>query len=326
MKKIKLLILMLYMTLILPVNTFAYSDYIIPGGQSVGIEIETEGILVVGFYKVEGKLNKGNPNLKVGDRIIKVEDKKISSIEELVSTMEELMVDNKVSLTFLRDGKTKTTELELIYSENTYKTGLYVKDSITGIGTLTYIDPETMIYGALGHEIIESNSSQKVEVKTGTIFRSSITSIDRSVSGTPGGKNAKFYSNTTYGTISKNVVSGIYGVYTSELPTSQTVKVGNTDEIKKGKAYIYTVLSGEELGKYEINITKVDATSDIKNIYFEVTDKVLLEKTGGIIQGMSGSPIIQDDKIVGAVTHVVVSNPSTGFGISIVKMLEEGEK
>ncbi len=323
MKNIGVFIGTILINLMLPLNILAYSDYVIPGGQSVGIEINTKGILIVGFYKVDGKLNKGD--LKVGDRITEVNGIEINTVDELVSTIEKEMKDDKVEITYIRNDKTRKTDLSLVYEDSTYKTGLYVKDSITGIGTLTYIDPETKIYGALGHEIIESNTDYTVEVKSGTIFRSSITSIDRSVSGTPGGKNAKFFSNTVFGQIEKNVTSGIYGEYTSTLPDTERIKVASLDEVEEGKAYIYTVLNGEELGKYEIEITKIDKRSETKNLYFKVTDKTLLEKTGGIVQGMSGSPIIQNDKIIGAVTHVVVSNPSSGYGISIITMLEEGE-
>ena len=323
MKKIGVFIGTILVNLMLPLNILAYSDYVIPGGQSVGIEINTKGILIVGFYKVDGKLNKGD--LKVGDRITEVNGIDINTVDELVSTIEKEMKDDKVEITYIRNDKTRKTDLGLVYEDSTYKTGLYVKDSITGIGTLTYIDPDTKIYGALGHEIIESNTNYTVEVKSGTIFRSSITSIDRSVSGTPGGKNAKFFSNTVFGQIEKNVTSGIYGEYTSTLPDTERMKIASLDEVEEGKAYIYTVLNGEELGKYEIEITKIDKKSETKNLYFKVTDKNLLEKTGGIVQGMSGSPIIQNDKIIGAVTHVVVSNPSNGYGISIITMLEEGE-
>lgn len=323
MKK-RLIILLL--TLLLPINVLGYSNYIIPGGKSVGIEINTDGIMIVGFYKVDGKTNRGNPELRVGDRITKVNDEKVTTVKELISKIDENMSSNQVKLSYLRDNKENMTTLDLIYENDTYKTGLYVKDSITGIGTITYIDPSTKVFGALGHEIIESNSNEIVDVKTGKVFRSVITSIDRSVSGTPGGKNAKFYSNTVYGDIDKNGITGIYGNYTSSLENEKTLPIASLDEVKTGSAKIYTVLDGEEVGEYDIEITKIDSKNEIKNIYFEVKDKELLERTGGIVQGMSGSPIIQDGKIIGAVTHVVVSNPASGYGISIIKMLEDGEK
>lgn len=323
MKK-RLIILLL--TLLLPINVLGYSNYIIPGGKSVGIEINTDGIMIVGFYKVDGKTNRGNPELRIGDRITKVNDEKVTTVKELISKIDDNMSSNQVKLSYLRDNKENTTTLDLIYENDTYKTGLYVKDSITGIGTITYIDPSTKVFGALGHEIIESNSNEIVDVKTGKVFRSVITSIDRSVSGTPGGKNAKFYSNTVYGDIDKNGITGIYGNYTSSLENEKTLPIASLDEVKTGSAKIYTVLDGEEVGEYDIEITKIDSKNEIKNIYFEVKDKELLERTGGIVQGMSGSPIIQDGKIIGAVTHVVVSNPASGYGISIIKMLEDGEK
>jgi len=324
MKKKKLLLLL--MVIFMPINTLAYSDYIIPGGQSVGIEINSNGILIVGFYKINGKLNKGTPNLQIGDKIMSVEGVKVNTVNDLVETIENKMHDNTVEVTYARNGKEYKSTLILKYEDGTYKTGLYVKDSITGIGTLTYIDPDTHIYGALGHEVLESNTNSLVEVKTGEIFRSVITSIDRSVSGTPGGKNAKFYSNTIFGDIDKNTITGIYGKFTSSIPDIEALKVANIDEVKKGSAKILTVLEDETIGEYDIEITKIDAKNEIKNIYFEVTDRTLLERSGGIVQGMSGSPIIQDNKLIGAVTHVVVSNPASGYGISIIKMLEEGEK
>lgn len=326
MKKFNKLMLALTISLATPLNTFAYAEYIIPGGESVGIEINSDGILVVGFYKVNGKYNKGNPAIKVGDKIQEVNGKTVNSVEEMVNSMEANVDRGIASIKVLRDGKEKFIDLELVKEGESYKTGLYVKDEITGIGTLTYIDPESLIYGALGHNVVETNTNRLVEVKTGTIFRSSITSIDRSVAGTPGGKNAKFYSSNIYGTIKKNTASGIYGMYTNTIPDKNAIQVAQPDEIHVGEAKIYTVLNGETLGEYTINITKVDPSNPTKNIYFEVTDPTLLEKTGGIVQGMSGSPIIQDDKIIGAVTHVVISNPSNGYGINITTMLEEGER
>ncbi len=326
MKKVKKILTFCFLFIIFPIVPLAYSDYIIPGGESVGIEISTDGIMVVGFYKVNGKFNKGTPSIKIGDRIAKVNGKKIYTVNELVEEMESHVDDGGAKLTVLRDKQEKEIVLDLIKEDETYKTGLYVKDEISGIGTLTYIDPNTKIYGALGHNIVESNTQKLVEVRTGNIFESSITSIDRSTRGTPGGKNAKFYSNNKYGTIEKNTLAGIYGDYTSVLPIKEALRVAKIDEIEEGKAQIVTVLEGKKLGYYDIEITKVDKFNETKNIYFEVKDKELLEKTGGIVQGMSGSPIIQNNKIIGAVTHVIISNPANGYGISIIKMLEEGER
>lgn len=310
------------MCFMFPFEVLAYSKYIIPGGNTLGIEINSDGIMVIGFYEINGKLNKSN--LKVGDYIKKVNDKDVSSILELTNEIENNDKDS-ITITYKRDDKLLTTKLNLIYENNIYKTGLYVKDKITGIGTLSYIDPETHIYGALGHEIVESSHNKIVEIKTGNIFKNTITSITKSISGHPGSKNAKFYKNMTYGTITKNTNKGIYGIYNDPLPSAKALPVASKDEIVVGKASILTVLENEEIKSYDIEITSINETSKTKNISFIITDNELLKKTGGVVQGMSGSPIIQNDKIIGAVTHVVVDEPKSGYGIFITSMLKEGE-
>ena len=324
MKKLKIFIISLL--LLVPINVFAYSDFIIPGGETLGIEINSKGIMVIGFYQINGKYNRGNPELKPGDYITKVNDINVNTVDDLTDVIEDNISKSEVKITYDRNGKIKTTNLELVKDDNIYKTGLYVKDSITGIGTLSYIDPETKVFGALGHEIVESNTKSTVEIKSGIIFRNYITSIDKSTNGVPGSKNAKFYYDTTYGRIIKNTNVGIYGIYDAMLPQKDLIEVAEPNEIKIGKAYIETVLNGEEIKQYDINITGINESSDIKNINFEIIDEDLLDKTGGVVQGMSGSPIIQNNKIIGAVTHVVIDNPSNGYGIFITTMLEEGEK
>lgn len=322
MKK-KIIVIMTLLSLILPLNVLAYSNYIIPGGENIGIEVKNDGIMIIGFYKVNNEYNKNG--LKIGDVIKKVNDIEVTTINELVNTIENEQKDNKIKLTILRGKNEKEIDFELIYDNNKYKTGLYVKDSITGIGTLTYIDPTTKIYGALGHEIIESNTKQKIEVRTGSIFESNVTSIDRSESGNAGTKNAKYNSDNVYGIIKENTESGIYGTYEVTLPDKDLIEVASPDEIKKGKATILTVLEGNKVEEFKINILNIDYNNDIKNIYFEITDKNLINQTGGIVQGMSGSPIIQNNKIIGAVTHVIINEPVTGYGIFITTMLTEGE-
>lgn len=323
MKK-KIIIFLSILSVILPFNVFAYSNYLIVGGENIGIDVKNNGILIIGFYKINNEYNKNN--LKIGDIIKKVNQIEVSSINDLTKTIEKEQVNNEVTLTIERNKTIKEINFKLIKENNKYKTGLYVKDSITGIGTLTYIDPTTSIYGALGHEILESKTMQTIEVKTGTIFESNITSIDRSSEGNAGTKNAKFNYKNTFGTITKNTESGIYGEYNVEMPNKELIEVGNPNEIKTGKAKILTVLEGNQVEEFEINIISIEKNSNIKNIYFEITDKELISKTGGIVQGMSGSPIIQNNKIVGAVTHVIVKEPITGYGIFITTMLEEGER
>lgn len=309
--------------LIFPLNVLAYSSKVYVGGDTLGIELKTQGVMVIGFYKVKGRYNSGS--LKEGDYIIKVGDNQVSSINELTNAIESNVNNDSVEVTYKRNDKEYKTTLKLVQENNVYKTGLYVKDGITGIGTLTYVDPESKVYGALGHEIIESNSSSLVEVKTGKIFKNSITSIDKSVTGTPGSKNAKFYKETDYGTIEKNTIYGIYGKYKKSI-NNELLEVAKKKEAKVGEATIYTVISQEQVEKFTINIKSINENSKIKNYSFEITDNNLLEKTGGIVQGMSGSPIIQNGKIIGAVTHVIVDNPVTGYGIFIETMLEEGDK
>ncbi len=321
MKKI-----VIYLTLLLmPLNVLAYSDEVILGGHTLGIDVKTDGVLIVGFYKVNGSYNKGSVELKEGDYIYKINGIDINTIEELTNTIENNISNGKVTINFRRGDKEYTTVLTLVESSGIYKTGLYVKDSITGIGTLTYIDPTTMIYGALGHEIIESNTNSVVEIKTGTIFENQITSITKSNPGSPGSKNASFMYSNTFGTIRENTKYGIYGEYNLDVSNYELIKVASNDEVKIGPATIYTVINEDAIIEYAINITAINETSDIKNIVFEITDENLIDKTGGVVQGMSGSPIVQNNKIVGAVTHVIVDNPVTGYGLFITTMLEEGE-
>jgi len=311
--------------LLMPFGVLAYSKYVIPGGETLGIEINSDGILVIGFYKIKGSYNKGTEPIKIGDYIIKINDQKVKTIKNLTKEIEKNIANEKVKITLKRNNQEIETTLNLIEENGVFKTGLYVKDSITGIGTLTYIDPETKIYGALGHEIIESNTNQLVEIKDGSIFKNTIIGIDKSSTGVPGSKNAKFFYDTIFGKINKNTNYGIYGNYTTALPEKELIEVGKSSDIKIGLASIYTVLEDQNIQEYTINITNINETSNTKNITFELIDQELISKTGGIVQGMSGSPIIQNNKLIGAVTHVIIDNPLTGYGLFITTMLEEGE-
>lgn len=319
MKKLLLFIAIL----LIPLNVLAYSNKIIAGGDTLGIEVKNKGIIVVGFYRVNGKLNKNN--LKVGDIILKINNNDVFSIEDMVASIENNIKNQKVIITIKRNNEEIDKEIELDYIDGVYKTGLYVKDNIIGIGTLSYIDPTTKIYGALGHEIIESSSNKLIEVKTGSIFKTKITSIDKSIKGVAGSKNAKFYNNINYGTVVNNTNKGIYGYYNKDISSKDLLEVGKYEDITLGKAYIRTVLKDEAIGNYEIEIDRLNK-GNIKNIHFKITSPELIDKTGGVVQGMSGSPIIQNNKIIGAVTHVVIDNPLTGYGILITNMLEEGDK
>ncbi len=308
-----------------PLNAIAYSNEVILGGKTIGIDIKAEGIMVIGFYKVEGSLPK--TSLKEGDIILKIGNEEVNSINELTKAIENNMDDkNTIEITYKRDKNEKTTTLKLVKQDGMYKTGLYVKDSITGIGTLTFIDPESNIYGALGHEITESNTSKIIEVRTGSIFKNSISSITESIDGKPGSKNAKFYYSNNYGDITKNTKYGIYGTYKDNYNNLEKISIAKKDEVKIGKAEIYTVIDGENIEKFDIEITKINENSDIKNITFDIIDEKLINSTGGVVQGMSGSPIVQNGKLVGAVTHVITDNVKSGYGLFIITMLEESER
>ena len=320
----KLSIFMLLTFLSMPNAVFAYTDKVILGGENIGIEVNSKGVLVVGFYNVNNTSPGINANLKIGDIIIKVDDTAINKIADLSNSINT----NKESLkiTYIRNDKTYETELKLIKdSDNVYKTGLYIKDKIIGIGTLTFIDPETKIFGALGHEIAEKATGKKFEISNGTITKSEVTSINKSTRNNPGEKNANISNKDTTGIINKNEINGIYGIYKEKLNEENLIDVADNEEITLGPAKIRTVINKDNVEEFEINIIKIIKESSTKNILFEVTDKTLLDKTNGIVQGMSGSPIIQNEKIIGAVTHVVIDNPKKGYGIFISNMLKETE-
>lgn len=326
-KKITTLLLLLLINIMIPFNVFAYSDYIIAGGQNVGIELKSNGVLIVGTYKI-GEIDPArDASLQKGDKITHINQKEVHSIEEMLDALDSRVDKLEMEITYKRGSSTYHTILTLVEDENNvFKTGLYVKDSINGVGTLTFIDPNTKIYGALGHEIIESTTGQRLEMKDGKIYHSTVTGITRSDDGNPGEKNAKYDVNEVYGNIKKNSTSGIFGTYTSELPDKRTYKVAHEKDIQLGNASILTVISGNEVEEFKINILKLmKKDKKNKNILFEVTDERLLQSAGGIVQGMSGSPIIQGDKIIGAVTHVVVDDCKKGYGIFIENMLEEAE-
>jgi len=307
--------------MLFPSLGLAYSSEVILGGSTIGIDIKSDGVMIIGFYKVKGKYPKSD--LKEGDIIIKINDISISTISDLTNAIEKNINDNdEVKITYLRDNKEKETTLTLVKEKNMFKTGLYVKDSITGIGTLTFIDPETKKFGALGHEIQEQTTGKVLEIKDGKIFDSKVTGIIPSSDGNPGEKKAEYNANEVKGLVNENTTQGIFGNYTRQLPDKKTYKVAKDNGIKLGEAKIQTVLSGNEIKEYKIKITKINKEKQKnKNFIFEITDESLLDKTNGIIQGMSGSQIIQGDYIIGA----VVNNPHKGYGIFITNMLEEAE-
>ena len=320
MKKYFYKILLLFL-LIIPINVFAYSKYVIPGGETIGIEVNSKGILIVDFYKVNNQFIAKETGFEIGDRIIKVDNIEVNNINEMLNIIKET---NKKNINFIVERNNTNLELKLpLTKENgIIKTGLYVKDKINGIGTITYIDPKTKIYGSLGHEIVESKTLSRFEIKDGNIYEASVQSIIKSKRGVAGEKNAITNKNNLYGTVKENEITGIYGTYTKDI-NKDLIEISDT--ITTGGAYIKTVIKEDIVEDFKINILQIDTKSRTKNILFEITDKKLLKETGGIIQGMSGSPIIQNNKLVGAVNYVIVNDTSKGYGIFITTMLEEGD-
>lgn len=308
------------------------SSYLIPGGENIGIEINSHGVVVIGGYDVITNNDKYNPSkdsdIVKGDLIYQVNGKDINNIEELLDEIKENMNEDKVTLSILRNNKEIKRDLKFINTSkaNTFKTGLLVKDRILGIGTVTFYDPESKIYGALGHKLMDNDFSMIADINSGNIFKSKVTGVNKSSVGNVGELLASINQNEILGNVYANTDYGIFGYYET-CPDKDALIVASQKEASLGKAYIYTTLDNNEVEKYEINITSLLKQDKIstKGISFKITDKELLSKTGGIVQGMSGSPIIQDNKIIGAVTHVLIDNVKKGYGIYIEYMLQASD-
>ncbi len=294
-----------------------------PGGVPFGVKFMTDGVMVVGFCEI-----KSNPSLqsglREGDRIISVNGKQLSSAEELTEVVEN-SGGSTLTLVYKRGEKSYTTSLTPIYSdsEKCYKTGLYVKDNGAGIGTVTYIVPDSLSFGGLGHGICDGESGKLLPISRGSVVGVTINGIVRGQSGIPGEVKGYFSSGKT-GTLLQNTDCGVFGVFGS-LPSSlpsEPLSLTLKNEICEGSAYIYCTLDGGAPQKYDIEICSIDrSATGGKCFTVKVTDPELLAKTGGIVQGMSGSPIIQNGKLAGAVTHVMINDPTTGYGIFIENML-----
>lgn len=317
---IKFLIILL---LIIPITTSAYSSYVIPGGETIGIEVNSKGVLVVGFYEVDNKYIAKDAGFKLGDIIIKVNNQDTKTINEMINIITNRKT-NTINFIVLRNNIKEEINLNL-KSEEVLKTGIYVKDRINGVGTLSYIDPSSKIFGSLGHEILENKTASKFEIKDGKIYEANVSSINKSKVGSAGEKNATYNKNEVFGQIKENDTTGIYGIYTDNIENKKTIEVGDESTITTGPAIIKTVINNDTVETFDIEIKKINSTSKTKNILFEITDERLLKETGGIIQGMSGSPIIQNNKLIGAVNYVILNDPTKGYGIFITTMLEEGE-
>ena len=304
---------------------------LIPGGDAIGIKIQTDGLVVVDTYLVNTEGGTINPakeaGVMKGDMILAVNNQKISTIEEYKEQLMLAKENNQMILTINRQGKTENITVHpVISTEGVCTTGLYLRDKLAGIGTLTFIDPNTNKYGALGHEIIDQDTNQLVNIKNGEIINSNVLSVRKATTGKPGEKVADILFDEKLGTLEKNNKYGVYGLMQSnEMSQKDLIPMAYINEVKKGPAQILTVLNGNKIEAFTLEITEVNVQSEkaIKGIKYTVTDPRLLEETGGIVQGMSGSPIIQDGKIIGAVTHVLVHDSTLGYGIFIEWMLQE---
>lgn len=299
-----------------------------PGGMPFGVKFVTEGILIVGFCEVKNAGTSSNPSieagLRQGDIIVKLNGVPISSACELTEAVEN-SGGKAISVIYMRDGKECSASLVPAYSseEGRYKSGLYVRDSGAGIGTVTFIVPKTNAFAGLGHGICDADTGALIPMQRGSVVGVTINGVIKGLPGSPGEVKGYFSSGKT-GSILGNTECGVYGVLTS-LPQNipcEPMPIGTRSELRCGKAHIYCALDSGRCEKYEIEISDIrrDSTSN-KCFTVKVTDPALIEKTGGIVQGMSGSPIIQDGKLVGAVTHVLINDPTTGYGIFIENML-----
>ncbi|SFC97057.1 SpoIVB peptidase [Clostridium uliginosum] len=307
-----------------------------PGGNSIGVRVSTEGVLVVGYSDIEinnqteespGKLG----GIELGDTILKVNGEEVQSCKDLINIIKKCNEAN-VKVEILRGNQNIVKEVELKREkEENYKLGLWIRDSTAGVGTMTFVDNESKKFGALGHPITDCDTNEPFLIKDGDLLESSIISLRKGEKGSPGELKGVFVNEKNpNGQIKNNTQSGIFGTVQNVdmvKDNSKPMKIGFRNEINEGKAKILTTIDESGPKEYEIEIVKLldQQVPGPKSMVIKVTDPELLEKTGGIVQGMSGSPIIQNNKLVGAVTHVLINKPDTGYGIYIEWMLKDAE-
>lgn len=323
MKKIIFFIIFLIFCLTLTFNVQANNDiYVIPGGESIGLKIET-GIEVVGKYSVQTSNGKKNPwsnsKIDVGDYIIKINDIKVSNNEMLIKTLKELKTST-CTLQIKRDNKYFDTTIDVVKTiTNEPSIGLYIKDKMLGIGTLSFIYNNK--FASLGHGIYENN--ELINLYNGELTYSNVLSIQKATLNKAGEKRATLNSDPI-GSINKIKDTGVYGTFNKTI-TKDKVKLANIDEVKCDEAELYTVINGNNVEKFTVEIieTKTQSSIQSKGIKVKVTDSTLINKTGGIVQGMSGSPIIQNGKLVGIISHVTLDNPTIGYAVYAKWMYDE---
>ncbi len=301
-----------------------------PGGIPFGVKFLTDGVIVTQVCDVRtadgAKCPAKSAGIMPGDIIVEVNGQIVTDASHL-SDVAERSGGAKLTVTYIRDGKRCSATVTPVRAaeDGKYKTGLCIRDSGAGIGTVTYIVPETLSFGGLGHGICDGQTGKIIPMERGSVVGVTISGVVKGLSGSPGEVRGYFSSGKT-GTLLKNTECGVFGAFAS-LPSglmSEPLPVGMRNEVKVGKAYIYSTLDGTTPAKYEIEISDIRINSNTNKCFtIKVTDPALIAKSGGIVQGMSGSTIIQNGKIVGAVTHVLVNDPTTGYGIFIENMLNQ---
>lgn len=307
---------------------------VIPGGMPIGIYLETDGVMVLGTNEIKGvdgvKHNPSEHLVKAGDYITKINGTSVDTKSELIQCIDKLS-EEEVILTINRDQKMIEVKTKAVKcGKEKYKLGIWVRDNAQGLGTVTYLDSKSG-FGALGHGIHDVDTNELLEIEDGTVYATSVKDIQKGKNGTPGGMEGIIVYNNynILGEITKNTEAGIFGTIQriNTLFSEQTpVEVAKKEEIQEGPAVILCSAEGK-VKEYQIEIERVNLHSREvnKGIVLKVTDEKLLDVTGGIVQGMSGSPILQNGKLVGAVTHVLVNDPTKGYGIFVETMLENAE-
>ncbi len=310
-----------------PLTAIAETQSLYLGGFPAGFNLSTTTVEVIGVCDVITNDGMRSParecGIKTGDIIDKINGIEVNK----ASDVNKILSDDykKYNIIIIRNGESSTLEInpakELSTGEK--RLGVLVKDSINGVGTVTYIDKTNSKFASLGHPVTDLKNNL-VEINGGTVYGCLIYDIKKGIKGTPGELKGAFDNRTVIGNAKINCSCGIYGDLSSDFDTSNLIKVekGNIENVKIGKACIYTTLHGNDIKKYDISIVKIDKSNkDNRNFVIKMDDEELLEKSGGIVQGMSGSPIVQNGKLIGAVTHVFINDPTRGYGIGIDKML-----
>ncbi|MBS5149844.1 MAG: SpoIVB peptidase [Butyricicoccus pullicaecorum] len=301
-------------------------DALVPVGRAAGIKLHADGVMIASVDPVTTSVGQVSPaknaGLQAGDIILTVNEKPVNTndgLQEQVAASE----GQPISLQVRRNNETIACKITPVQdTTGKYRLGVMIRDGMAGIGTITYVDPDTGTYGSLGHGICDGESGVLVPLADGSLMEASVANVHRGQAGEPGALQGEFNLQEDMGTVEKNTDTGIFGVLTDDryYKNCQKMPLAKADEIKTGACEIWSNVEGKTVQHYQAEITKVGREDGVMMLH--VTDPVLLEKTGGIVQGMSGSPIIQNGKLVGAVTHVLVNDPTRGYGILIENMLE----